>query len=119
MLVLANRADQGASGEEDVAGLLQELENLGWKVEYNISLQHWGDADAFARSPNGRCFVIDTKTNKGGVFFDGTVLKRRYGKDIYDFSNGKDLLKAVKGQAAAVKELYQFTKNLMQIKHQE
>lgn len=75
------------------------------KKTKNAPLQHWGDADAFVRSKSSSCFVIDTKTNFGGVFFDGSVLKRRYSKDIYDFSNGKNLLKAVKGQAAAVKDL--------------
>lgn len=107
LLVLANKADQGAGGEEDVAQLLNVLQHLGWTMEYNIRLERWGDADAFVRSPLGNCFVIDTKTNKGGVFFDGTVLKRRYGKDIYDFDKGKDLLKAVRGQAAVVKDLKQ------------
>ena len=76
----ANQADQGAEGEESVAGLLKTLERQGWKIEYNVPLQRWGDADAFLRSPRGNCFVVDTKSNKGGVFFDGSVLKRRYGR---------------------------------------
>nr|WP_228014809.1 NERD domain-containing protein [Fortiea sp. LEGE XX443] len=106
---LANRADQGASGEENVAQLLKVLERLVWKIEYNIRLQHWGDADVFLLSPHGNCFVVDIKTNKGGVFFDGSVLKQRYGKKIHDFANRKVLLRAVKGQAAAVKNLKQLS----------
>jgi len=51
--------------------------------------------DAFVRSPKGKYFVIDTKSNLGRVFFDGSVLMRRYGKQVYEFNNGKDLLRAV------------------------
>ena len=47
----ANRADQGAEGEETVAKLLKPLEFQGWEIEYNIPLSRWGDADAFLRSP--------------------------------------------------------------------
>lgn len=101
----ANHADQGAEGEENVAQLLQTLESQGWTVEYNVPLRRWGDADAFLRSPKGNYFVVDTKSNFGGVFFDGSVLKRRYGKQIYEFSNGKDLLKAARGQAVTLKEM--------------
>ena len=101
----ANQADQGAEGEESVAGLLKTLERQGWKIEYNVPLQRWGDADAFLRSPRGNCFVVDTKSNKGGVFFDGSVLKRRFGRQVHEFNNGKDLLRAVKGQAGTLKDL--------------
>jgi hypothetical protein len=102
---LANRADQGASGEENVARILKVLEHQGWKMEYNVPLPHWGDADVFLRSSRSNYFVVDVKTNKGRVFFDGSVLKQRYGKKVHDFPNGKDLLRAVRGQAAAVRDL--------------
>ena len=98
---------QGAEGEENVAQILKTLENQGWVVEYNIPLAKWGDADAFVRSPKGNHFVVDAKSNKGGVFFDGSVLKRRYGKQVYEFNNGKDLLKAVKGQAVTLRDMKQ------------
>ncbi|BDA71781.1 hypothetical protein CAL7716_059470 [Calothrix sp. PCC 7716] len=39
------------------------------------------------------------------MFYDGTMLKLRYGKQVYEFGNGKNILKAVKGQAFALKEL--------------
>ncbi len=61
----------------------------------------YGDADAFLQAPSGKCFVIDTKSNKGSVFYDGAVLKLRYGKQVYEFGNGKNILRAVKGQARA------------------
>jgi hypothetical protein len=101
----ANQATQGAIGEEKVAQILKVLEPQGWKIEYNIPLKRWGDADVFIRSPKGNYFVIDTKSNKGGVFFDGSVLKRRFGKNIYEFSGGKNLLKAVAGQAITLRDM--------------
>ena len=107
LLLRANLADQGAEGEETVAQLLKPLECQGWEIEYNIPLSRWGDADAFLRSPKGNCFVVDTKTNKGGIFYDGAVLMLRYGKQIHEFSNDKNILKAVKGQARAIKEIKQ------------
>ena len=81
------------------------MEQEGWNVEYNIRLKHWGDADAFLCSPRGKCFVVDTKSDGGTVFFDGTRLMKRYGKDVYSFSNDKDILKAARGQAVSLKEM--------------
>lgn len=100
----ANRAVQGAKGEETVALLLSDLEREGWSVEYNIPVPKFGDADAFVRSPSGSCFVVDSKAHGGTVFFNGTKLMRRYGKEVYEFDGNKDLLKAVKGQAVYLKE---------------
>ncbi len=57
------------------------------------------------QAPNGKCFVIDTKSNKGSVFYDGAVLKLRYGQQVYEFGNGKNILRAVKGQARALKDM--------------
>ncbi|RUT05032.1 hypothetical protein DSM106972_038530 [Dulcicalothrix desertica PCC 7102] len=104
LLLRARQADQGAVAEENVAELLKPLELQGWKIEYNVVLEY-GDADAFLQAPNGECFVIDTKSNKGSVFYDGAVLKLRYGKQVYEFGNGKNILKAVKGQARALREM--------------
>lgn len=104
LLLRAKQADQGAVAEENVAQLLKPLELQGWKIEYNVVLEY-GDADAFLQAPNGKCFVIDTKSNKGSVFYDGTMLKLRYGKQVHEFGNGKNILKAVKGQARALKEM--------------
>ena len=100
----ANRADRGAKGEETVALLLRELQREGWSIEYNVPVPKYGDADAFLRSPSGSCFVVDSKAHGGVVFFNGTKLMRRYGKEVYEFDNNKDLLKAVKGQAVYLKE---------------
>ena len=100
----ANRAAQGAKGEETVALLLKELEREGWSIEYNIPVPRYGDADAFLRSPSGSYFVVDSKAHGGVVFYNGTKLMRRYGREFYEFDNNKDLLKAVKGQAVYLKQ---------------
>jgi hypothetical protein len=99
----ANRADQGAVAEESTALILSELERDGWSIEFNIPLRYWGDADAFLSSPKNNYYVVDTKSNKGTVFFDGTRLMLRYGSKIYPFS--KDILSALRGQAVSLKEL--------------
>ena len=101
----SQRADRGADAEESTASILSELEQEGWLVEYNVPLKHWGDADAFLRSPKNNYYVVDTKSNGGTVFFDGTKLMLRYGKDIYPFSGNKDILKAARGQAVTLKEM--------------
>lgn len=101
----AKNATQGAKGEETVALLLRELEAEGWQVEYNVPVPIWGDVDAFLCSPSGNCFAVDTKSHGGTVFFNGTKLMRRYGREVYEFDNNKDLLKAARGQAAKIKEL--------------
>lgn len=106
LLSAAKRSSQGAEAEVSTALILSELIQEGWKAEYNIPLKYWGDADAFLCSPKGNYFVVDTKSDGGTVFFDGTRLMKRYGKKIYSFSNNKDILKAVKGQAATLKEIY-------------
>jgi hypothetical protein len=92
----AKKANQGSVGEKNVAKLLKPLKRLGWTIEYNIPQRRWGDADVFVRSPRGNYFVIDTKSHKGGVFFDGSVLKRRQGRLVNEFDLGKDLLKLLK-----------------------
>lgn len=101
----AKNAKQGAEAEETVALSLNDLQTEGWQVEYNISVSTWGDVDAFICSPSHNCFVVDTKSHGGTVFFDGTKLMRRYGQQVYEFDNSKDLLKAARGQAAEVKKL--------------
>ncbi len=104
-LLEAQRSNQGAEAEESVALILSELEQEGWRIEYNISLKYWGDADAFLCSPRDNCFVVDTKSDGGTVFFDGSRLMKRYGQKVYSFSNNKDILKAARGQAVTLKEM--------------
>jgi hypothetical protein len=101
----AQRATQGREAEARVSSLLKELEEDSWEVIYNIPLSLWGDADVFLRSPSSNYFVIDIKNNNGIVFFDGSMLKLRYGTEVFPFANNRDILAMVKGQATALKEL--------------
>ena len=101
----AKNAEQGARGEETVALSLRELQTEGWQIEYNIPVPIWGDVDAFIRSPSGKCFVVDAKSHGGTVFFNGTKLMRRYGQKVYEFDKNKDLLRAARGQAAAIRDI--------------
>jgi Nuclease-related domain len=101
----AQRANHGIVTEARVSFLLKELEEDGWEVIYNIPLRLWGDADIFLRSPSSNYFVIDLKNNSGIVFFDGSMLKLRYGTEVFPFSNNRDILKAVQGKAVELKEL--------------
>lgn len=41
--VLREAVKQGAVAEENVAKLLKPLELQGWKVEYNVRLERYGD----------------------------------------------------------------------------
>jgi Holliday junction resolvase-like predicted endonuclease len=105
LLIRAKQANQGALGEEQIAELLGTLEKQGWEITYNLRLKRWGDADAFLRSPKSNYFVVDVKSHKAGVFFDGTMLKRRYGKQVREFDRNKDFLKDMMGQASTLEEM--------------
>lgn len=105
LLSAARRATQGLLAEALTARILSELLLEGWNAKYNIPLKYWGDVDAFLCSPRGNYYVVDTKSDGGTVFFDGTRLMKRYGKKVYSFSNNKDILKAVKGQAKTLKKM--------------
>jgi Holliday junction resolvase-like predicted endonuclease len=105
LLIRAKQANQGAQGEEQIAELLETLEKQGWEITYNLRLKRWGDADAFLRSPKSNYFVVDVKSHKAGVFFDGTILKRRYGKQVREFDRNKDFLTDMRGQASTLEEM--------------
>lgn len=77
----ANRADQGAKGEEDTANELRSLVADGWQIEYGKRLgKGVGDIDIICVSPNNKTYVIDVKSHKGIVTTDGKKLNRRMGK---------------------------------------
>ena len=100
-----HNANQGAQGEESTALVLSELVNEGWKAEHGVVVPYWGDVDHFVCSPNQNCFVIDTKTDGGTVFFDGKMLVKKYGNEVKSFARKKDILKSVKGQAVTMRNL--------------
>lgn len=100
----ANRADQGAKGEEDVAQAIADLEQIGWTVEYGLWLgKGLGDADIVCVSPRQKAYVIDVKSHRGTIVTDGQKLYRKMGHQKHAFE--KDFLKQVMKQAFRVKQL--------------
>ena len=98
----ANRADQGARGEEEIGSELSSLEREGWSIEYGMRLGNkLGDADIVCISPQGKAYVIDVKSHKGEVIADGGQLSRRMGKAKYSFE--KDFITQVMKQALQVR----------------
>ncbi|WP_198806818.1 nuclease-related domain-containing protein [Leptolyngbya sp. BL0902] len=99
----ANRADQGAKGEEEIGRELSSLEHDGWSIEYGMRLGNkLGDADIVCISPRGKAYVIDFKSHKGEVIADGDQLRRRMGKEKYPFE--KDFINQVMKQALQVRK---------------
>ncbi|MEO0394906.1 MAG: nuclease-related domain-containing protein [Cyanobacteria bacterium P01_A01_bin.137] len=99
----ANRADQGAKGEEDVANELRGLAASGWQIEYGQRLgKGLGDIDIICSSPSCKTYAIDVKSHRCSVVTDGKKLYRRMGKQQYPFE--KDFLSQVMKQALQVKK---------------
>lgn len=99
----ANRADQGAKGEEDVADRLRPLSARGWQIEYGQRLgKGVGDIDIICVSPSGKTYAIDVKSHRCTVVTDGKKLYRRTGKTQHPFE--KDFLSQVTKQALQVKK---------------
>ncbi|MBV6626718.1 MAG: NERD domain-containing protein [Rivularia sp. (in: Bacteria)] len=97
-------AQRGAKAETDVADILDVLELQKWRIEYNLRIKRWGDADIVLHSPKDNWYVIDVKSHGGTKISERGRLRRRYGKKIHDFREG-DLLYKVKGQAKEVRLL--------------
>lgn len=102
--ISADRADQGAAGEEVIAQDLKVLEQKGWKFRYGMMIRGIGDLDIIATSPAGRLFVIDVKSHGGTVTAGGEKLVRRYGDRTYQFE--KDFIAACNNQADRLKALW-------------
>ena len=99
----ANRADQGAKGEEDVAIALRGLAAEGWQLEYGQRLgKGRGDIDIICVSPRGKTYAVDVKSHRCTVVTDGKKLYRRRGNQQYPFE--KDFLAQVTKQALQVKK---------------
>lgn len=103
----ANRADQGAAGEEAIALVLAPLQREGWQIEYGVRDRSVGDVDVFLVSPQGRAYTIDVKSHRGEVRSDGKQLYRQYGRSQYPFE--KDFLNQATRQAMAMKKLKSLT----------
>jgi hypothetical protein len=99
----ANRATQGAKGEEATGKQLIELKKEGWDIEYGMRLGNsLGDADIVCVSPQGKAFVIDVKSHRGQVVTDGKALYRRTRRNKYPFE--KNFLRQSMKQALQVKQ---------------
>ncbi|MBD2097077.1 NERD domain-containing protein [Trichocoleus sp. FACHB-591] len=103
----ANRADQGAAGEEAIATVLAPLQSEGWQMEFGVRDRSVGDVDVFLLSPQGRAYTIDVKSHRGEVQSDGKQLYRQYGRSQYPFE--RDFLNQAKRQAVAMKKLKRLT----------
>ena len=99
----ANRATQGAKGEEATGKQLVELKHEGWAIEYGMRLGNGlGDADIVCVSPGGKAFVIDVKSHRGQVITDGKALYRRTRRNKYPFE--KNFIAQSRKQALQVKQ---------------
>jgi len=65
VLPLVERHDRGATGEEQVGGLLDGLGGKGWRVIHDASLGN-GNVDHILVGPAG-VFTVETKSNPGPV----------------------------------------------------
>ena len=65
VLPLMERRDRGATGEEQVGGLLEGLAGSGWHVIHDVTLGH-GNVDHILIGPAG-VFTVETKSHPGPV----------------------------------------------------
>jgi len=65
ILPLLERHDRGATGEEQVGSLLEELAGSGWRVIHDVTLGH-GNVDHILIGPAG-LFTVETKSHPGPV----------------------------------------------------
>ena len=66
VLPLVERHDRGATGEEQVGGLLDELADGEWRVMHDVTLGH-GNVDHILVGPAG-VFTVETKSHPGPVY---------------------------------------------------
>ena len=100
---MANRADQGARGEEITSRELSILKGEGWIFEYGMRLGNGlGDADILCVSPREKAYVVDVKSHRGEVMTDGQMLSRRMGRTSYPFE--KDFIAQTMKQALQVRK---------------
>lgn len=65
VLPVVERHDRGATGEEQVGALLDELTKDGWRIVHDVSIGH-GNVDHIAVGPAG-LFTVETKSHPGPV----------------------------------------------------
>jgi nuclease-like protein len=91
VLPLVDRHDRGASGEEQVGGLLDALSGNGWHVIHDVRLQH-GNVDHIAAGPGG-LFTIETKSHPGPV-----RLQRIHGATLRQAQSHAEALERITGE---------------------
>lgn len=77
VLPLVERRDRGATGEEQVGGLLDQLDGEGWSVIHDASFGR-GNVDHIVLGPAG-VFTVETKSHPGPVrarAIHGAVLRQ-------------------------------------------
>jgi hypothetical protein len=101
VLPLVERRDRGASGEEHVGGLLNELTAEGWRVIHDASFGN-GNVDHIAIGPPG-IFTIETKSHPGPV-----RVRRVHGDTLTQAQAQKRAVERVTG--AAVEAMVVFSR---------
>jgi hypothetical protein len=79
VLPLVDRHDRGATGEEQVGGLLEDLREEGWCVIHDASFGH-GNIDHIVLGPGG-FFTVETKSHPGPVrvrAIHGAILRQAH-----------------------------------------
>jgi hypothetical protein len=90
VLPLVDRRDRGASAEEHVGGLLEQLDPEHWRVIHDASLGH-GNVDHILIGPAG-AFTVETKSHPGPV-----RVSRVHGATIRQVHAQRDAIERVTG----------------------
>ena len=90
VLPLLERRDHGASAEEHVGGLLEELSGRDWRVLHDASLGH-GNIDHILIGPGG-VFTVETKSHPGPV-----RVTRLHGATLRQAQAQRKAIKAITG----------------------
>ena len=90
VLPLLERRDRGASAEEHVGGLLEELSGRDWRVLHDASLGH-GNIDHILIGPGG-VFTVETKSHPGPV-----RVTRLHGATLRQAQAQRKAIKAITG----------------------
>jgi hypothetical protein len=93
VLPLVDRHDRGATGEEHVGGLLDELSGDGWSVIHDASFGH-GNVDHIAVGTAG-VFTIETKSRQEAV-----RVRTIHGATLRQAQDQRETLERITGERA-------------------